>query len=69
MLSALSLPFVAQAAGALSQKAAREEMAYSDFLEALLSEEAAGRKVRQQRALLHKSAEFVIPQTPGEITA
>jgi DNA replication protein DnaC len=47
----LNLPFVAQAVGALAQKAAREEMAYSDFLEALLSEEAAGRKVRQQSAL------------------
>ena len=47
----VNLPFVAQAAGALAQKAAREEMAYSDFLEALLSEEAAGRKVRQQSAL------------------
>jgi DNA replication protein DnaC len=44
----LNLPFVAQGYGAASQDAAKQEMAYSDFLEGLLREEAAGRKVRKQ---------------------
>lgn len=47
----LKLPFVGQAVGALAQKAARDEMSYSDFLEALLGEEANGRKARQQSTL------------------
>ncbi len=44
----LALPFVAQGYAGATQKAARTEMAYSDFLEALLRQEAAGRKVRKQ---------------------
>jgi len=47
----LNLPFVAQAAGALAQQAAREQMSYSDFLEALLKEEAAGRTARKQSTM------------------
>lgn len=48
LCEALSLPFVAQGYGAAAQEAARTEMAYSDFLEGLLREEAAGRRVRKQ---------------------
>jgi hypothetical protein len=44
----LALPFVAQGYGPAAQDAARTEMAYSDFLEGLLRQEAAGRKVRKQ---------------------
>lgn len=47
----LNLPFVAQAVGALAQQAARDQMAYSDFLEALLKEEAAGRTARKQSTM------------------
>jgi DNA replication protein DnaC len=47
----LGLPFVAQSYGAATQKAAKQEMAYSDFLEGLLKEEAAGRNVRKQSTL------------------
>lgn len=47
----LNLPFVAQALGALAQQAARDQMAYSDFLEALLKEEAAGRTARKQSTM------------------
>lgn len=48
LCDALNLPFVAQGYGAAAQDAAKREMAYSDFLEGLLREEAAGRKVRKQ---------------------
>ena len=44
----LSLPCVAQAYSASAQQAAKTEMGYSDFLEGLLKEEAAGRRVRKQ---------------------
>jgi DNA replication protein DnaC len=47
----LNLPFVAQAVGALAQQAACDQMAYSDFLEALLKEEAAGRTARKQSTM------------------
>jgi len=47
----LNLPFVAQAVGVLAQQAARDEMPYSDFLEALLKEEAAGRNARKQSTM------------------
>ena len=47
----LNLPFVAQVAGALAQQAARDQMSYSDFLEALLKEEAAGRTARKQSTM------------------
>ena len=42
LCDSLNLPFVAQGYGAATQKAAQEEVAYSDFLESLLREEAAG---------------------------
>ena len=42
------LPFVAQGYGAAAQQAAKDETAYSDFLEGLLREEMAGRTVRKQ---------------------
>ena len=48
LCDALKLPFVAQGYSAAAQQAAKDEMAYSDFLEALLREEMAGRTVRKQ---------------------
>ena len=48
LCEALKLYFVGQSYGAAAQKAAKDEMAYSDFLEALLREEMAGRTVRKQ---------------------
>jgi DNA replication protein DnaC len=48
MCEALKLPFVAQGYGAAAQQAAKDEITYSDFLEALLREEMAGRTVRKQ---------------------
>lgn len=47
----LALPFVAQGYGAAAQAAVKHEMAYSDFLEGLLKDEAAGRKSRTQSML------------------
>lgn len=47
----LTLPFVAQGYGAAAQDAAMREVSYSDFLESLLREEAAGRQVRKQSML------------------
>ena len=44
----LKLSFVGQSYGAAAQQAAKDEIAYSDFLEALLREEMAGRTVRKQ---------------------
>jgi DNA replication protein DnaC len=48
MCEALKLSFVAQGYGAAAQQAAKDEIAYSDFLEGLLREEMAGRTVRKQ---------------------
>lgn len=48
LCEALKLSFVGQSYGAAAQQAAKAEMAYSDFLEALLREEMAGRTVRKQ---------------------
>ena len=48
LCEALGLPFVAQGYGSASQKAASQELAYSDFLEGLLREEIAGRTARKQ---------------------
>ncbi|ATA18163.1 DNA replication protein DnaC [Gibbsiella quercinecans] len=48
LCEALKLSFVAQGYGAAAQQAAKDETAYSDFLEALLREEVAGRNVRKQ---------------------
>ena len=47
----LTLPFVAQGYGPAAQDAAKREVSYSDFLEGLLREEAAGRQVRKQSML------------------
>jgi DNA replication protein DnaC len=44
----LSLPSVVQGYGAAAQKAAQQEMPYSNFLEGLLKEEMAGRLARKQ---------------------
>lgn len=44
----LRLPFVAQGYGVAAQKAAAQGTSYSDFLEGLLRDEAAGRTVRKQ---------------------
>lgn len=51
LCDALTLPFVAQGYGPAAQDAAKREMSYSDFLEGLLREEAAGRQVRKQSML------------------
>lgn len=51
LCDSLNLPFVAQSLGSLAQQAARDQMAYSDFLEALLKEEAAGRAARKQSTM------------------
>jgi DNA replication protein DnaC len=48
LCEALKLTFVGQSYGAAAQQAAKDEMAYSDFLEALLRDEMAGRTVRKQ---------------------
>ncbi len=42
---------MAQGYSAAAQNAAKQELAYSDFLEELLKQEAAGRKARQQSVL------------------
>lgn len=47
----LNLPFVAQNYVGAAQEAAAQESAYSDFLEALLKAEVAGRQVRKQSML------------------
>ena len=44
----LALSFVAQGYAAAAQQAATEQTPYSDFLEALLRQEQAGRQVRKQ---------------------
>lgn len=51
LCESLNLPFIAQGYAAAAQKAARDEAAYSDFLEGLLRTEAAGRQVRKQSTL------------------
>src|SRR5437763_1595912 len=51
LCDALNLPFIAQGYGKAAQEAARTDGAYSDFLEGLLREEAAGRQVRKQSTL------------------
>jgi len=63
----LKLPFVAQAVGALAQQAAREDMAYSDFLEALLKEEAHGRNARKQ-SMMTRLAGFPAVKTLDEFS-
>ena len=57
LCEALSLPGVAQGYGAAAQQAAKTDTSYSDFLEGLLKEEAAGR--RGQNASGHR------PGLPG----
>ena len=47
----LNLAFIAQGYGAAAQKAAKQELSYSDFLEGLLKEEATGRGIRKQSML------------------
>jgi DNA replication protein DnaC len=51
LCDALNLPFIAQGYGKAAQDASRTDSAYSDFLEGLLREEAAGRQVRKQSTL------------------
>lgn len=48
LCEALKLSFVGQSYGAAAQLAAKNETAYSDFLETLLRDEMAGRTVRKQ---------------------
>lgn len=57
LCEALNLLYVAQSYSATSQQAAAQEMAYSDFLEALLKTESAGRTARKQ-SLLTRMAGF-----------
>jgi DNA replication protein DnaC len=47
----LNLPFIAQSYASAAQEAARQDIAYSDFLESLLKSEAAGRQARKQNIL------------------
>jgi DNA replication protein DnaC len=65
LCESLNLPFVAQGYGAATQKAAKQEMAYSDFLEGLLREEAAGRNVRKQSTMT-RLAGFPVVKTLDE---
>ncbi|CDS48207.1 Mobile element protein [Polaromonas sp. CG9_12] len=58
----LSLPCVAQGYGAAAQHAAKTDTGYSDFLEGLLKEEAAGRKVRKQ-TMMTRLAGFPVIKT------
>lgn len=51
LCDALNLPFIAQGYAKAAQEAARGQGAYSDFLEGLLRDEAAGRLVRKQGTL------------------
>jgi len=51
LCDSLNLPFVAQNYVGAAQEAAAQESAYSDFLEALLKAEVAGRQVRKQSML------------------
>ena len=51
LCDSLNLPFVAQNSVGAAQEAAAQESAYSDFLEALLKAEVAGRQVRKQSML------------------
>lgn len=48
LCEALKLSFIWQSYGEAAKQAAKDAMAYSDFLEALLREEMAGRTVRKQ---------------------
>jgi DNA replication protein DnaC len=61
----LNLPFIAQAYGLAAQEAARQDTAYSDFLEQLLREEVGGRKTRQQ-SMLSRMAGFPAIKTLEE---
>jgi DNA replication protein DnaC len=61
----LNLPFVAQSVGALAQQAAHDQMGYSDFLEALLKEEATGRAARKQ-SMMTRLAGFPAVKTLDE---
>lgn len=47
----LNLPTIAQGYAAAAQRAAAEQTAFSDFLESLLRDEAAGRQARKQSML------------------
>lgn len=62
MRGALSLPCVAQGYGAAAQEAARTELDYSDFLQWLLKEEAASRRVRKQ-TMMTRLASFPVIKT------
>jgi DNA replication protein DnaC len=62
LCNALSLPCVAQGYGAAAQNAAKTDMGYSDFLEGLLKDEAAGRRVRKQ-TMMTRLAGFPVIKT------
>lgn len=62
LCDALALPCVAQGYGAAAQTAAKTDMSYSDFLEGLLKDEAAGRKVRKQ-TMMTRLAGFPVIKT------
>lgn len=65
LCDSLNLPFVAQNYVGAAQEAAAQESAYSDFLEALLKAEVAGRQVRKQ-SLLTRLAGFPAIKTLEE---
>ena len=62
LCEALSLPCVAKGYAAAAQHAVGAELAYSDFLEGLLKDEAAGRKVRKQ-TMMTRLAGFPVIKT------
>jgi DNA replication protein DnaC len=51
LCAGLNLPAIAQGYAAAAQRAAAEQSGYSDFLESLLRDEAAGRLARKQNML------------------
>jgi DNA replication protein DnaC len=65
LCEALKLSFVGQSFGAAAQQAAKNETGYSDFLEALLREEMAGRTVRKQ-TMMTRLAGFPAIKTLGQ---
>lgn len=65
LCESLNLPFIAQGYAGAAQEAARSQTGYSDFLEALLKAEVAGRQIRKQ-SLLTRLAGFPAIKTLEE---
>lgn len=65
LCESLNLPFIAQGDAGAAQEAARSQTGDSDFLEALLKAEVAGRQIRKQ-SLLTRLAGFPAIKTLDE---